>query len=212
MHGPRKIVTALVLMCGPVQAHGGEPGAQGGNADREAWRRYCLPRYEAWAQQAGLKLEPSAQQGIAQCDLAYDYSPYRDNNAGFERFLRETIASRAKAAGTFVDSALPWLSAPRPDPRPRLLSVPNLEDYYPTKVVKRNAKEITLKSSQEGRAIARCTLDARGIAGGCSIVSSSGSAALNAATLRAVGDMRWEPAAPGARPRIIDVPIDWRLR
>lgn len=114
------------------------------------------------------------------------------------------LGSQSQCIGYLADDAVARENVASNAPAARLLSSPSdISIYYP---------KSALKSGVEGRAVARCALDAVGRARKCAITSSSGSAALDAATLKVIDDMRWEPAtaAGGNAERLVTVPITWK--
>ncbi|PPU95944.1 hypothetical protein XhyaCFBP1156_16915 [Xanthomonas hyacinthi] len=114
------------------------------------------------------------------------------------------LGSQSQCTGYLANEMLARENVASDASAPRLLSRPSdISIYYP---------KSALKSGVEGRTVARCALDAAGRARKCAIASSSGSAALDAATLKVIDDMLWEPAtaAGGNTERLVAVPMTWK--
>lgn len=175
-----------------------------GAVDR--WTETCVAAYPGWAEAAGYRTSDRWGQFemLRGCRWAFAEAPLAASDIAREAWMRQELRSLARSQAADARRA-PGTGGPPGTPAraPKLVSAPDLGAYYPAA---ERAAGVT------GRTVAACALDAAGAAHDCAIAETSGNAALDAATLRAIAEMRWEEApggAPASRP--VRVPISWKL-
>lgn len=87
---------------------------------------------------------------------------------------------------------------------PRQLHMPPVARYYPPEAMRKDEQGVT---------VLKCVLDTTGRLVNCTVRTSSGSAALDAAAFRVARDARYTPQLVGGKPVAVTVhlPVRWVL-
>ncbi len=173
---------------------------------------YPLPAWEARQQGVvGVRVSIGADGRPTACEVAVSSGSVALNRATCD-LLRQRILGAddregRRVTGAVIAGTVSWAlpDGPPRDTRPDLLTYFSMDDYPAS----------ALRNEEQGTVIARVDVDATGRVSACTVTSSSGSAALDAATCRIMRvRVRFRPAMePTGRPApsATSISVTWQL-